>query len=190
MLRMARNLFGLAALALVAIAATLGAMYVLHDATSNWIAESRNISRVARTAYVVALERELALTDASTKETKGSQSAIARSTTRLAQLIDSLAQGARRSPERSARMDAIEVANRHWIESDISVRGRDRSLARERFEELRATLSRLMRAEEILYNSRQKRENLIRLIFAAAVMIELLGLLLVLNSIRSRGSRK
>ena len=55
MLRIARNLFGLAALALVAIAATLAAMYALHDTTSEWVTESRNISRIARTAYVAAL---------------------------------------------------------------------------------------------------------------------------------------
>jgi hypothetical protein len=64
MLRVARNLFGLATLALVAIAATIGAMYVLHDGTSNWVAESRNVSMLARNAYVVALEGELARADA------------------------------------------------------------------------------------------------------------------------------
>ena len=188
MLRISRNLFGLAAFALVAIAATIGAMYVLHDATSDWISESRNISRVARTAYVVALERELALTDASTNATKSSHSSVARSTERLGQLIDSLTQGEERSPERSTAIDAITVANREWTESDAGVRSGDlpRSTGRKRFEALRASLSVFMRAEEGRYNARLKREQLIRVVFATAVMLELLGLLLVLNSIRSR----
>ena len=50
MLRFSRNLFGLAALALVAIAATVGAMYVLHEGTASWVSESRELSRLARTA--------------------------------------------------------------------------------------------------------------------------------------------
>ena len=63
MVRESRNLFGVAALALLAIAATVGAMYVIHEGTSSWVAESRDISRLTRTAYVLTVEREIALLD-------------------------------------------------------------------------------------------------------------------------------
>ena len=131
MLRISRNLFGLAALALVAIAATCGAMYALHEATSAWISESRNFSRIARTAYVAALERELSVARALSD--KRAHSDVARNTARLTLAIDSLHSVGRRSPDRASAVDAIKAATNHWVEAT-----RASVSSRKHFEVLRA----------------------------------------------------
>jgi diguanylate cyclase (GGDEF)-like protein/PAS domain S-box-containing protein len=188
MLRIARNLFGLAALALVAIAATLAAMYALHDATSEWVTESRNISRIARTAYVIALEGEIARADATAGAARSGESSSVIPVTRLTALVDSLIAGSRQSPERAGRITAIEIASRRWIDAERQLRSGTitKAAARERFVRLRSSLSLFMRDEDALYRQRLDRERLIRRIAALAVMIELLVLLLVINGIRSR----
>ena len=61
MLLMTRSLFRFAAFALAAIAATISAAYTLHERNTDSIAESGEISRLARAAYSIALESELAL---------------------------------------------------------------------------------------------------------------------------------
>ena len=179
MLRISRNLFGLAALALVAIAATCGAMYALHEATSAWISESRNFSRIARTAYVAALERELSVARALSD--KRAHSDVARNTLRLTLAIDSLHSVGRQSPDRASAVDAIKAATNHWVEAT-----RASVSSRKHFEVLRARLSVFMREEESRYTARVSDEYTMRLFMATAIMVELLALLLVLNSIRIR----
>ena len=179
MLRISRNLFGLAALALVAIAATCGAMYALHEATSAWISESRNFSRIARTAYVAALERELSVARALSD--KRAHSDVARNTARLTLAIDSLHSVGRQSPDRASAVDAIKAATNHWVEAT-----RASVSSRKHFEVLRARLSVFMREEESRYTARVSDEYTMRLFMATAIMVELLALLLVLNSIRIR----
>jgi diguanylate cyclase (GGDEF)-like protein/PAS domain S-box-containing protein len=188
MLRIARNLFGLAALALVAIAATLAAMYALHDATSEWVTESRNISRIARTAYVAALEGEIARADATAGAARGIGSMSAGPVAQLTALVDSLVAGSRNSPDRTGRIAAIQIASKRWVDAEHDLRSGtiSRAAARERFLKLRASLSSFMQGEDALYRERLDRERLIRRIAALAVMVEILVLLLVINSIRSR----
>ena len=55
------NLFTVAAVALVAIASTVGVTYYYHERTTSWVEQSRDVSRLARTVYVLTVERELAL---------------------------------------------------------------------------------------------------------------------------------
>ena len=188
MLRVARNLFGLATLALVAIAATIGAMYVLHDGTSNWVAESRNVSMLARNAYVVALEGELARADAAPNAARAVPSRSADHAKRLSALVDSLVERSYRYHERATRITAIQSAARRWIDTESELRDGtvSRAVARRRYEKLRTSLTLFMRGEDALFKQRQDREQMIRLMTAMAVMLELLALLLVLNSIRSR----
>ena len=188
MLRVARNLFGLAALALVAIAATIGAMYVLHDGTSTWVTESRNVSRMARSAYVAALEGELARADETANAARATSSRSAEHTKRLTAIVDSLVERSQQYPERAGRITAIQKASQRWIDTERELRNGtvSKAVARQRYEKLRMSLTLFMRAEDSLYKARQDREQMIRLMTASAVMLELLALLLVLNSIRSR----
>jgi diguanylate cyclase (GGDEF)-like protein/PAS domain S-box-containing protein len=181
MLRVSRNLFGLAALALVAIAATISAMYALHEASSSWVSESRNVSRLARTAYVIALERELALADERAGTTRNNSESN-RTARRLTALVDSLIDGGKRAPERAPGIAAIEVALREWLDDDRA----SSHVSRTQFVQLRTRLSAFMRLEESLYATRLQREQFIRLLTSSAVMLELLALLLVLGSFRSR----
>src|SRR6185503_6220395 len=118
MLRFSRNLFGLAALALVAIAATVGAMYVLHEGTSSWVSESRELSRLARTAYVLTVERELSLIDGPGSRPDAVAASLRQSGERLAELMDSLVRVGGKSPERANRIRGIEDAEKRWLQAE------------------------------------------------------------------------
>ena len=191
MLRFSRNLFGIAALALVAIAATVGAMYVLHEQTASWVSESREISRLARSAYVLTVERELALMDDSRAKPDAVLISGDRTNVRLSEVMDSLVVAARQSPERADRIAAIRDAGRRWIESEKVARNaemaaRSTSAAKKRFDVFRTRLALLIAAEDVRYSERLERERRLRFITAIAVLLELLVLLLVINGIRNR----
>ncbi len=191
MLRFSRSLFGLAALALVAIAATVGAMYALHEGTSNWVSESRELSRLARTAYVFTVERELALIDDAVAHPDAVALSLQRSGSKLSQVMDSLVIAAEKNPERANTIRGIKDAEKRWLESDLGSRSdelKDRraSLAKKRFDVLRTRLALFVVAEEIRYGARLDRERTIRLITSGAILLEVLVLLIVLGGIRNK----
>ena len=179
--RFSRNLFGLAALALVAIAATVGAMYALHEGTASWVSESRELSRLARTAYVLTVERELATID---------QAAAKPDAARLAQVMDSLVLLGSRT-DRASRIRAILDAQKRWLESDRGPRdgelkNREVSVEKRRFDVLRNRLALLVLTEDLRYSERLDRERTIRIVTSGAILLEVLVLLLVLNGIRNK----
>ncbi|MEO5588450.1 MAG: EAL domain-containing protein, partial [Gemmatimonadaceae bacterium] len=190
MVQSSRNLFGLATLALVAIAATIGCMYAFHEATSNWVAQSRDFSRLARTAYVITVEREMALVDGG--GTKSDAVAVAsRTAAQLRMVTDSLTLLTHGSPDRARRTVAIADALMRWVDltaqAPIQATGIHRELAnRKRFDVLRNRLALFVVAEDQRYTERLQRERLLRVITSAAVLLEILALLVVLNGIRSR----
>ncbi len=190
MVRESRNLFGVAALALLAIAATVGAMYVIHEGTSRWVAESRDISRLTRTAYVLTVEREIALLD-ETGAREVLEASAEKQGRRLGIIVDSMALMAQGTPERAARVAAIGSVMKQWLESHPQaaanrVRRRVSSADMRRFDVLRTRLALLVASEEALYSERQTREQWLRLITSGAVLLEILVLLIVLNGIRAR----
>ena len=191
-LRFSRNLFGMAALALVAIAATVGAMYVLHEGTASWVATSREISRLARTTYVATVERQLALIDeAQASKPAGSSAASKAAAIRLDAVLDSLVHLAGQTPERAAKVASIQDARKRWLAppgrtDDLPVPGRVSVSGKRRFDVLRARISLFVLAEDTRYSERQNRERTLRLVTSGAILFEVLVLLLVLNGIRNR----
>lgn len=188
MLRVASNLFGLAALALVATAATIGAMYVLHQTTSGWFAESRHISYLARSAYGIALERELALKNELLSAARESRPETVRATHQLSALADSLAAAGASLPARAGKIIEIQASIHRWIgEYHPPGKGASETPAqRAHFDQVTNQLTLFLNAERALYAQRLRRETTVGMMAGLAVMVELLGLLLVLNSIRSR----
>jgi PAS domain S-box-containing protein len=191
-LRFSRNLFGMAALALVAIAATVGAMYVLHEGTASWVATSREVSRLARTTYVATVERQLALIDeAQTSKPAGSSLASKAAAKRLDAVLDSLVHFAGKTPERAANVASIQDARKRWLaqpgkNDDLPVPGRLSVSGKRRFDVLRSRISLFVLAEDTRYSERQNRERTLRLATSGAILFEVLVLLLVLNGIRNR----
>ena len=191
MLRFSRNLFGLAALALVAIAATVGAMYVLHEGTSSWVSESRELSRLARTAYVLTVERELARIDGVASRPDAVALSLERQGSRLAQVMDSLMRVGGKSPERANPIRGIKDAEMRWLQAEIgasrsATTHQSAAVAKKRFDVLRTRLALFVMTEDLRYGERLERERNVRLITSAAILLEVLVLLIVLNGIRNR----
>ncbi|HZJ00259.1 MAG TPA: EAL domain-containing protein [Gemmatimonadaceae bacterium] len=191
MLRFSRNLFGLAALALVAIAATVGAMYVLHEGTSSWVSESRELSRLARTAYVLTVERELSLINNAASRPDAVALSLERSGSKLSEVMDSLVRVGTKSPERANRIIGIKDAETRWLQAergghDAEFRDRRASVAKKRFDVLRTRLALFVLTEDLRYGERIERERNVRLITSGAILLEVLVLLMVLNGIRNK----
>jgi diguanylate cyclase (GGDEF)-like protein/PAS domain S-box-containing protein len=191
MLRFSRNLFGLAALALVAIAATVGAMYVLHEGTSSWVSESRELSRLARMAYVLTVERELSLIDNGASRPDAVSLSLERQGSRLSEVMDSLVRAGSKSPERANRIVGIQDAEKRWLQEETGAReaevlDRRTSRAKKRFDVLRTRLALFVMTEDLRYGERIERERNIRLITSCAILLEVLVLLMVLNGIRNK----
>lgn len=176
------SLFTVAAVALVAIASTVGVTYYYHERTSSWVEQSRAISHLARTAYVLTVERELALLN---------DPAVKMGTTDAAKFtvtMDSLVDAASNSPERTSHVAAIRDAQTRWNASVKSASSDVNSsiVQKKRFDILRARLALLVLAEETRYvQSRDDQRNL-ALFTTATVFAELLILLLVFNGLRRR----
>jgi Amt family ammonium transporter len=181
MLRFSRSLFGMAALALVAIAATVGAMYVFHEGTANSVSKSRELTRLARIAYALAVERELSAID--DRAAAPDAASFVRTGSRLAEVMDSLLTAAEKSPERVSSMTGIKDAQERWLEAD---RSRKSSLAKKRFDILRARLAVFVITEDMRYAEWMERERTVLLVTAGAILLEVLALLLVMNSMRTR----
>ncbi|HEX6575293.1 MAG TPA: PAS domain-containing protein, partial [Gemmatimonadaceae bacterium] len=187
MVRYARSLFGLAALALVAIAATIGAMYALHEGTASWVSESREISRLARVAYVLTVERELALIEGGVAPADAVSNAAGSNTEKLTIIIDSLVSRGAYSSDRAYRVAAIEDASKRWLKEDIKAQNESRSSReRKRFNVLRSRLALFILAEDARYAEKLARERQIRMYTAIALLLELMILLVVINSIRNK----
>jgi diguanylate cyclase (GGDEF)-like protein/PAS domain S-box-containing protein len=176
------NLFTVAAIALVAIASTIGATYYVHQRTSSWVEKSREVSRLARTAYVLTVERELALLDDSAVRP------AAKIAARFAVTMDSLLEAASKGQESRSVVAALKDAQSQW---DVSVAQKKEAgtaigLQKKRFDILRTRLALLIISEDEHYTESQDDERTLALFTTAAVFAELLILLLVFNGLRRR----
>lgn len=192
MLFLTRSLFGVAAAALFAIAATAGAMYFLHERTASWVENSREVSRFARNAYVLTVERELIRrANPAWPENQSPQAGAAASTAeRFKHALDSLAASADDRADRNERLVSIRESYAQWTAmlarpfSSSSLATRE--LERKRFGILRARLALLVVHEDAHYSMRLENEKETRRLSTTLVLTELLVLLLVINGIRRR----
>ncbi|HEX5577289.1 MAG TPA: EAL domain-containing protein [Gemmatimonadaceae bacterium] len=192
MLFLTRSLFGVAALALAAIAATVGALYFVHAQSASWVSQSREVSRLARLANVLTVQRELLRrANAAWPEDKSPEAGTARTIgTRFAATLDSLERMLRERPEGSTRITSIRKAHDEWagmLEGSLtSSSARTRAIENERFETLLRQLGLLARAEEAEYSARLAHEKDLRRLTTLALLVELLLLMIVLNGIRTK----
>src|SRR5688572_13009788 len=187
MLRVTRSLFSFAAFALVAIAATIGAAYTLHERNSDSIAESGEISRLARAAYSIALEAELGLVTDRAESRQAAMDAATTAAFHLGAMTDSLVAVAQNNPDRTADLSALRTAEQHWIVR-VGAGGyatRD-SVRSKLFEAFSVNLGKLVHAEEVRYLERQEYQRRTRLAMNAAIFVEIIVLLLVINGLRKR----
>ena len=176
------NLFTVAAVALVAIGSTVGLSYYAHDRSASWVEKSREISRLTRTAYVLTVERELALLNNPVVRI------ATEATARFAVTMDSLVQASSNSVERRSHIAGIKQAQEQWNASVRSGNGEvNRSTGqRKRFDILRTRLALMVLAEDARYMESQDDQRTLTLFTTAAVFAELLILLLVFNVLRRR----
>ena len=175
------NLFTVAAIALVAIASTIGVTYYVHERTAVWVEKSREVSRLARSAYVLSVERELALlSDSAIKPAP-------RAAAKFAVAMDSLVDAAKSTPDQSNHFAGIKDAQEQWNAS-VGRAGAagNFALRKKRFDILRTRLALLILAEDARYLESQVTERTLASLTTAAVFAELLILLLVLNGLRRR----
>jgi len=112
-LSLSRNLFTVAGAALLAVAGTIGAMQLIQERVSRSVRETRSVSRLARTAYVLSVERQLSLLEPVRDPGTLAADSDKRSS-RLAAVIDSISGVPANSGERKARISAIRSAHLSW----------------------------------------------------------------------------
>jgi diguanylate cyclase (GGDEF)-like protein/PAS domain S-box-containing protein len=183
----ATTLFGVAAFAILAIASTIGGTYYAREKTVQVVDTSREVARLARTAYVLTVERELALLGQGPSQR--SPEVAAKAETRFAATLDSLFKASAHSPERINHVTAIRNAQTRWSESiarDGIGRTNERDSERTWFEILRTRLAVLIMAEDVRYSVSQSDERVVTIFTTAAVLAELLILLIVFNRLSRR----
>ena len=127
-------------------------------------------TRLQSSASLPLLTVQLAASDATSFVRTGSQ---------LAEVMDSLITTAEKSPERAGSMTGIKEAQERWLEAD---RTRKPSLAKKRFDVLRARLAVFVVMEDARYASGWSGKRTMLLVTSGAIMLEMLALLLVMNS--------
>lgn len=190
MLRVTRSLFSVAAFALVAIAATIGATYSVHEKTSSAIAESGEVSRLARVAYSLAVEREMSILSDKSVNRKDALEKASRAAAKLSIIIDSLREAAAKNPLRASYIEAIERAHSDWdtkmrrlVLSNVNSRETSRTIEKDDF---RNRLTSFAEIEDQRYTQRQEYQQLTRVLMTATVFAEILLLVLVINGLRNR----
>ena len=183
MLRATRGVFSFAAVALIAIAATIGATYWAHEKTNDSISESREISRLATGTLSAAVERELELFTDRAISGRSAAVAASKAAVQVQMMIDSLVNAARNDRDRTTEIAGIRSAQRDWVASLRDVTG-DADLASEslqsiRFENLRERLINFVTWENERYADRQAEQRTQRYLMNGAVFAEMLLLLLV-----------
>ena len=180
MLRATRNLFRIALSALVAIAATIGVTHTVYERSNDSVAESREISRLARAAYSRAMERELEF-----RFEPSPASATAGVVPENA--IDSLMRFVSTDPERAAAIASIRLTESRW-ESSLSAGSSARrdEIRAKRFGKLVKELKSLIRAEDARFLQRWEDRRNTRQAVSAMIYAEIMVLLLVMSWLSRR----
>ncbi len=183
----ATTLFAVAAFALVAIAGTIGGTYYARERSVSLVDQSREIAKLARTAYVLTVERELGRLGEGPEQS--SPNDAARAKRKFAVTMDSLFKKSGSSAERMRHVTSIKEAQARWSES-IANGGIGRTKERDGekiwFDILRARLAVLVLAEDVRYVVSQGDERAVTVFSTAAVLAEILILLIVFNRLSRR----
>jgi PAS domain S-box-containing protein len=193
MTRLLRRLLWFAAGALVLIAGTMAAFYILEDDAREAFLEKREVSRIARTAAALATDRQTGIRG---YQLTRDQKYLAPELVGRAQLphkLDSLATLTSSDPAQSERVRAIASALDRWDRSFAApaLRGVTSGLpmlaGKQLFDELRAAFAAFLTASEKELQREAARVKNLQLFGAAVVLTELLAFVgLLMLAIRGR----
>ncbi len=191
-----RRAFVLATIALAGIALTVVLLTALLQSASAWVAHSRELSRIARAARALALDRETGLRGYLLTGDRASLAPAIAAQMPLRERLDSLAALTTDKPAQHARALAIAAALDAWerevampaLASPKAARGiAVLDLAgKPQFDAVRRAFAAFIATEETLYTARASRDRWLERLGIAAVLAELAILALVLAAWRGR----
>jgi PAS domain S-box-containing protein len=194
-----RRAFWIAGLALVGIAVTLGVLDAARARTEGWVLRSREVSRLARQALTLAIDRETGIRGyLLTGDLRSLEPEVA-ARAQLPRKLDSLAAMTADNPAQRRRALMAREAVGRWDRefATPALAQPDRRTARTEaepnglagkalFDDVRSSFTTFLAAEDVLYKRRVRNEGTLRLIAIRVVLVEILALVSVLLVLRTQ----
>ena len=195
---LARGVFRTAALALVALALTVGVLDWMARRFDHQLRHSGEVMRVARQAYELALDRDAGVRGYLLTRDSSSLTPELFARQTLATALDSLSALTANDPAQAERTGTIRAAINRWanVFALPALRDPDAALGRHGdqvelvgktlFDAVRWSFTRLIQAEEAVYNAQRRQQESTRVFADVAIVLELVVLLAVLVRVRRR----
>ena len=195
---LARGVFRTAALALVALAFTVGVLDWIARRFDGQLRHSGEVVRVARRAYELALDREAGVRGYLLTRDSSSLAPELFARAPLAVALDSLAALTANDPAQSERTGTVRAAVDRWVNvfALAALRDPDATLGRKGdkvelvgktlFDAVRWSFTTLIQAEDAVYDTQRRRQDAMRVFADVAIALELVVLLGVLVRVRRR----
>ena len=187
MLRVTRSFFRVATIALVGIATTIAATYLIYERNSTAIDETREIARIGRSAYSAAMELELALHYDRDRWDSSANPEVRDASQRLGILLNTLSDAALKNKRHTTSIRAIMSARKAWNQA-LAKRhiAANEPLELAAFQSFRATIATFIKNEDEEYMERRRFQATTRLLMSGAVLLEIILLLLIINGMQKR----
>lgn len=195
---LARGVFRTAALALVALALTVSLLDWMARRFDRQLRHSGEVMRVARQAYELALDRDAGVRGYLLTRDSSSLAPELFAREPLATALDSLAALTATDPAQTERTGTIRAAIDRWanVFALSALQHPDAALGRHGdqaelvgktlFDAVRWSFTRLIQAEDAVYNAQRRRQESTRAFADVAIVLELVALLAVLVRVRRR----
>jgi len=195
---LARGVFRTAAAALLALALTVGALDWLARRFDRQLRHSGEVMRVARQAYELALDRDAGVRGYLLTRDPTSLAPELFAREPLAIALDSLSVLTAKDPAQAERTGTIRAAVDRWanVFALPALRHPDAALGRHGdkaelvgktlFDAVRWSFTKLIDAEDVVYNAQRRRQESTRAFANVAIVLELAVLLAVLVRVRRR----
>jgi PAS domain S-box-containing protein len=194
-----RRLFWIAGLALLGVAATFGVLDNARTRTERSAFHSREVSRLARQALTLAIDRETGIRGYLLTGDRRSLDPETAARDRLPRKLDSLVAMTVDNPMQHRRAlmarEAVERWQREFAEPAIAQADRqtgrsglegDGLAGKEAFDNVRSSFTSFLEAEDALYTKRIRREDTLRRFAIRIVIVEIFALLAVLLVLRTQ----
>jgi PAS domain S-box-containing protein len=194
---LARGVFRTAAGALVALALTVGVLDWMARRFDSQLRHSGEVVRVARLAYELALDREAGVRGYLLTRDSSSLAPELFAREPLAIALDSLSVLTANDMTQSERTGTVRAAIDRWVnvfalaalrDPDAAMRKGDRVelVGKTLFDAVRWSFTRLIQAEDAVYDEQRQRQESMRAFAEIAIVLELVVLLAVLVRVRRR----
>lgn len=195
---LARGVFRIAAGALVALALTVGMLDWLARRFDRQLRHSGEVMRVARQAYELALDRETGVRGYLLSRDSSSLAPDLYAREPLTVALDSLSALTAKDQAQAERTGTVRAAINRWanVFALPALRDPDAGLGRKGdqlelvgktlFDAVRWSFTRLIQAEDAVYNAQRRRQESTRAFADVAIALELTVLLAVLVRVRRR----